>query len=393
MESSARTSAVEELRQLAERAVADGRVDIALPHWERLAVLAPDDAHNWHNLVLGCLRLSERHHQAGDLDRTSAILAKAASWIEHAPQFKTQVSRSLSTLANRFLWESKDREAAIRLSRLSVVVDRDDGQMRINHENILSFAVGRAELLDFSDDLRTEDLAPKIFIACFPKSGSTFLNLVMQALTGFEPMVATYGFWENEQELYLPSFLHMARTNAVVQIHAKASMPNIHILQAFRIRPVLLLRNVFDVLLSWKEFLDGGAWVNTYCKEYLSLSDADRLDYVVDERTPWYLQFFASWSYATANHLIDARCIVYREMSEDKLQALRSICDWYALAKTDDEIAAAIERVETSGGTRFNKGIVGRGAGALTEAQKTRIAGMAGRYYPSVDFSMIGLSR
>ncbi|MFZ5792320.1 MAG: sulfotransferase domain-containing protein [Pseudomonadota bacterium] len=386
-------SRVAELRRQAERAVAEGRIDEAFSCFEALGTLLPDDAGNCHNIALACLQQAERHLKLGDHDRAAAWLEKAVPYLGKAPDFRTPISHSLGHLSQYFWHQRRDARKAAELSRLSMRADRDDGQVRINHEDMLCYSFARAELVDFSDELRPEELATKVFITCFPKSGSTFLSNAMQALTGFERMIATYNFWENEQELYPPSFLRMARQNAVVQIHAKASMPNMHILQAFAIRPVVLVRNIFDVLLSWKEFLDQGAWINTYCKEYRELSEEERFAFVVDDRAPWYLQFFSSWTYATANRLLDAKFITYEKMIADKAGTLAALCDWYGLVKTGDEIAAAIGKTDRTGQTRFNKGIVGRGAKALTDAQKARITEMARRYYPSVDFSPIGLPR
>lgn len=380
-----------ELRRLAESAIAGGKIDEALSRFERLAALAPDDADNRHNLILACLRQSERCFEIGEWDSCAAYLEKAVPHLPVAPCFRAPIAQFLGHLAGRYLHQRGDPAKAVELSRLSIMANRDDADVRIDHEGILCKTMSRAELVDFSDGLKAGELAVKIFITCFPKSGSTFLSRAMQALTGFKSMVATYNFWENEQELYPPSFLQMARENAVAQIHAKATMPNIHILQAFGIRPVVLVRNIFDVLLSWKEFLDQGAWVNTYCKEYRALSEEERMAFVVDDRAPWYLQFFSSWAYATGNRLLETRFITYEQMIADKPGTLGAICAWHGLEKSDAEIAAAIDRTGQTGQTRFNKGITGRGAGAFNDAQKAKIAEMARRYYPSVDFSLIGL--
>jgi hypothetical protein len=117
------------------------------------------------------------------------------------------------------------------------------------------------------------------------------------------------------------------------------------------------------------------------------------MNYIVDDRASWYLQFFSSWCYAVGSGLIGAKFIAYQDLIADKPGTIGSICAWYGLAKSGDEIAAAIDRVENAGGTRFNKGVVGRGLQAFSEAQRSKIAEMARRHYPSVDFSPIGLAR
>ena len=55
-----------------------------------------------------------------------------------------------------------------------------------------------------------------ILIACFPKSGSTFLHKTLQSITGFSVESMTYRRKRNEQDMYLPTTVDAVRRNSVI---------------------------------------------------------------------------------------------------------------------------------------------------------------------------------
>ena len=67
---------------------------------------------------------------------------------------------------------------------------------------------------------------------------------------------------------------------------------------------------------------------------------------------------------------------------------MAAICDYLGLDVSDDEISAALGTARDRG-SRFNKGVSGRGQ-SLSEDLKNRIRAYAD-YYPDVDFSSIGI--
>jgi len=249
----------------------------------------------------------------------------------------------------------------------------------------------RARLDDFTREITPDQLGKTLLVACFPKSGSTLLKRLLCEATGFGEAQFVSGFLQNEQETYLPAVLHGARANRVVQQHCRATGPNVHLLQAFGIRPVVLVRNIFDVLLSWKEFLDGGATLNTFFPNYHRLSDEQRLALVVDDRAPWYLGFFAGWQHVVTTGLIDGHWMTYESLTADPRAAIESILAFYGITPDPARLARAAGLVNRDrGSTRFNKGVVGRGLAAFSEAQVAQIRRLAG-LYPGADFSLIGL--
>jgi tetratricopeptide (TPR) repeat protein len=246
-------------------------------------------------------------------------------------------------------------------------------------------------LADFAPGLREAELGRHIFIACMPKSGSTFLRTALMELTGWPEAYFTYAFLQNEEELYLPHLRAAARQDTVTQQHCRATVPNLQLMQAFAIRPIVLVRNLFDALVSYTDFFDGGATVNTFfAGRWAALDRGRRIDLVIDYFVPWYLTFFASWLDAMAKRQLDCHFLRYEDMIADKQAALERLAAFYDLDKTPADCAAALAAVEArKDTTRFNKGIAGRGE-ALSEEQKDRIHLLAD-YYHDIDFSPVGL--
>jgi len=326
---------------------------------------------------------------ASDVDGAAEVLLEAAELAGDLDQIRGQVTDGLRFVAGHFLHTVPAK--AVRLARVALALAPDDADARNLWSHALSYAGEPARLEDFTRDFGPEALAVRPFVACFPKSGSTLLKALLCLATGFPEQQLTYAYQQNEEELYLPWVHATARTPLVTQLHCRATEPNLHIVQAYGIRPVVLVRDIHDVLLSYKEFYDKGAYLNSFFNEYPSLDDETRMDLVVDDRAPWYMAFYASWWDAAQRGRIDVHWLTYEELTADKRRALAGVLDFYGLptdpAAIDAAVAAAEDRRTA---TRFNKGVAGRGVSVLTERHKARIARLAS-YYPSVDFSRIGL--
>jgi len=252
---------------------------------------------------------------------------------------------------------------------------------------------GLGQLTDYAPGLSEADLGRHILIACMPKSGSTFLKHALCKLTGWREASLTYAFLQNEEELYLPHLRSVARQDTVTQQHCRATIPNIQMMQAFDIRPIVLVRNLFDTIVSYTDFFDTGATVNTFfAGRWETLERDRRLDLMIDHFVPWYLAFFASWSDAMAAGRLDCHLLCYEDMIADKPGALRRLAAFYDFDASANDCEAAvtiIEGDEDKEKTRFNKGKSGRGT-ELSEPQRDRIRALAG-YYHDIDFSPIGL--
>jgi hypothetical protein len=163
-------------------------------------------------------------------------------------------------------------------------------------------------------------------------------------------------------------------------------------MQAFEIRPVVLVRNIFDAVDSLLDFYDGGASSATFFRaDYRSLDEQTRIDLLIDNLVPWYFQFVTSWSLAEKQKRLDILWLSYEELISNKPASITNVLKFYGLGAPLRGIEQRIRETEKEKRrTRFNKGISGRGKARLSESQLARICGY-GRYFPTTDFSKIGL--
>jgi hypothetical protein len=205
-----------------------------------------------------------------------------------------------------------------------------------------------------------DDRRVNIFIACFPKSGSTHVSEVLRRATGLPLIGAVQFYGHNEQDLYEPALRVLATTSSVTQQHVKGTGVNVELMLRYGIRPVVLLRDVFDALVSLHDHFEreGTATpVGFVHREYTSLAFEERMRFLVHLHLPWYLHFLMSWR--EAGERIEVLWTSYEEVFADQVPAFRRILAFYDLAVED----AVIERaIETAGrGRRFNVGVAGRG--------------------------------
>lgn len=262
----------------------------------------------------------------------------------------------------------------------------------VNLTNALALLKERPLLSDFSSSVTTQDLGNHIFIACVPKSASTFLKNVLVGITGYRDLFAVFAAGQNEHDLYLPVLNEFAAQNTVTQQHARASEANIQLMQAFGIRPVVLVRNIFDAVVSLHDFYKTGAYFNSYFRgSFLDLDDHTQVDLLIDNVVPWYLQFVASWSLVEKEERLNILWLDYDELIQNKEDSIGNILNFYGLGAARTAIQKSVATTEADARrNRFNKGVAGRGVKNLTNIQKERIISIT-KYHPHTDFGLIGL--
>ena len=237
-----------------------------------------------------------------------------------------------------------------------------------------------------------------IFVACMPKSGSTFMANALSKLTGYRYVNLAYAYERNEQNLYLPKLIDSYGFGSVTHQHLRATDANIELMNTFSIRPVILVRNIFDIVISIRDhmFQEGFEFPAFFCNEhYRELSEKEQLNFIIEQGLPWYFNFYVSWYVATIlSKRIEALWLTFEEVISNWEEALSTVIGFYGIKKNDKEIEKALEQTKNMSRkkTRFNKGKVGRGSSILTNAQRDKIVSLS-RFYPWVDFSKIGITK
>jgi hypothetical protein len=234
-----------------------------------------------------------------------------------------------------------------------------------------------------------------IFLACMPKSGSTFLARAIEDVTGFPHTRLCYAHERNEQELYLPKLVDTYTKSIVTQQHIKATGPNLNLFVRFGIRPVIVTRNLFDVIVSIRDYLCNEGvfgFPSLYATDhFLTIPEEEQFDFLITFAAPWYFNFYASWYDAAHDGQIDTLWLTYEELTADWVDGIERVLAFYGQQSSHDEVVAAVRRMQGDPEkSRLNKGVAGRGMELLSAAQRDRLATMAA-FYPWVDFGPIGL--
>lgn len=361
---------------------------------QKLSIRQPFHDHLVHNLLLSFKLSIEQKLVAGDTASAKATL-EAALKLEILGEmsadeiFRKRFAGAFEDLSIVF-FKYRHLDESIACCRKGISIYAAPGS-HINLTNALTASGTRAVLSDFTTAISREQLGRHIFIACVPKSGSTFLKNLLLGITGFRDAFMVNMASQFEQELYLPILRNTAHLDTVTQQHCRASDVNIHLMQAFEIRPVVLVRNIFDSVMSLLDFYDGGASANSYFREdYRSLDPETKLDLIIDNFVPWYFQFVASWSLAEKQDRLELLWLRYEDLVADKSDSVQKVLGFYGLSAPVKGIEKMIKETESrKEKTRFNKGVAGRGKAGLSDEQKERIVRFA-RYFPTTDFTCIG---
>lgn len=349
-----------------------------------------------HNLLTALKQCIGPLLDAGDFDAVNDHLREALALQLHGQMaqdsgFRGRFADTCYDLGKVF-YRARQNEAALACVRRAIAIQPCPSYY-VDLTNALGFVKSRARLQDYTRDYEPGQLGTHIFIACAPKSGSTFLKNILVQLTRFKDLFSTYAALQNEHELDLPQLAKFGMVNTVTQQHCRASEANIQLMQAFNIRPVILVRDIFDTVMSLLDFYNGGFCFSTFFdqEDFARLSEGERIDLLIEYAIPWYFQFVASWQRAEREGRLSLHWLRYEDMVADKPATIERVLGLYGITAKRHDIEGVIGASEADHrANRFNRGVTGRGQSGLTVAQRGRIAQLA-RYFPKADFGCLGV--
>lgn len=382
------------------QALRQGNPDVAVTFFQsalqKMTADMPFHDHVVHNLLLAYKGVCEKQLGEGSEELAGRFVDSALSLEIRGPMAEDAAFRQ--RFADAFvglgllLFNSGKFDLSVLCHRKAIEV-YPSPTYHVNLTNSLAASGRPAILRDYTAEITPEQLGRHIFIACVPKSASTFLKNVLAGLTGFQDVFMVHAAGQSEHEIYLPTVREFAHLNTVTQQHCRASDANIHIMQAFEIRPIVLVRNIFDSVVSLLDFYNKqGAFFNSYFRaDFQSLDDETKINLLIDNVIPWYFQFVASWDLAEKQQRLTVRWLTYEDLIENKPETVENVLEFYGLGSPARAIESRIQKAESEARKiRFNKGVAGRGKARLGDEQKERVRRLS-KYYPTTDFGRIGL--
>jgi hypothetical protein len=210
-----------------------------------------------------------------------------------------------------------------------------------------------------------------ILIACMPKSASTYLCGAISNIPGMKEAVLTIGHHRREQEICPLECALVHHFNYVASHHVRYSRATREIMRQYSIFPVILVRNIYDCVVSLRDHLlrESLDIPQGYVpRNFPVLTTAQQYDYIIDFIVPWYASFFASWSEYDG----PAIRVGYESLVQDFPGAIERIFSAIGVETSRREIHTALEAVNPAE-RRFNVGRTGRGIEKLSRFHVDRI--------------------
>jgi hypothetical protein len=215
----------------------------------------------------------------------------------------------------------------------------------------------------------------------FPKSGTYFTFNVLSKLMDVPAYFSPHRPGVNglRREDIEPSGLPAQ----MLVGHYPATKENLELLFSYRARPVFLVRNIFDVLVSISEFKDWMGSEQIYPFGYITerwaaISASERIDWAIDCFLGWYIAFYLSW------RRTDAFMATYEVMTTDPIRHFQQIGAHWGLTFRPAAIESAMAAVGKGQSVKFNVGVSGRGS-TLTDEQRRRVMATFAHYGVSLE--------
>lgn len=217
----------------------------------------------------------------------------------------------------------------------------------------------------------------RVLVACMPKSASTSLTNAIGAYPGFRKIALSAAYGDREQELCqirLSRYNH--RGNYVAQQHLRNSMWTQRLIEQYRLSPVVLIRDLPDAVLSFRDHLrresrDSSAGIFT--KAHLLQDDAALEESVVRLAMPWYLSFYVGWRQDPRAHFV-----AYEELVKDPAGVIGDVLRFAGVEPAPSAMTKAVHAFRGPN-NRINLGIAGRGR-ALSQRAAEALALLLDQY-------------
>lgn len=231
-----------------------------------------------------------------------------------------------------------------------------------------------------------------ICIACFPKSGSTFLARSLENVLDFKFLHYAH-MGDSEHDITESILIDNLHRNTVTHLHMTATANNQLMISRYKLKLVVQVRNIFDCIISLRDHIIDQARVWPMAiveEEFLSWKEEDQYDFLIDNFVPWYIKFYVSWHRVSQKQPV--YWVKYEDLMKNKYATISNLLIYHKVKFESQKLEAILNSSGKlkKGDFRFNVGISGRGIEELNDAQIKRILKFT-KYYPSINFQRIGV--
>lgn len=223
---------------------------------------------------------------------------------------------------------------------------------------------------------------PNIFLTSFFRSGSSHVKMtLLKILPGYRPAttVFTVGPLGNDAcniHLSAAQVLFMIPEQVFHQ-HTLGTSGNSEILKLFKVKPIVMMRNILDCMASLHELLchsySGNAPRGLYDQNigiyyppyWADMTEEEQLWWMTYNVPNWFFTFYMSW---INNTQVDVLPVWYDIYYKDQVAGVRRILDHTGISSLghikDEDIDFAANNIGV--GSRFVFGLPGRGKEKFT---------------------------
>jgi len=221
----------------------------------------------------------------------------------------------------------------------------------------------------------------RIFVVCTPKSGSSFMVVLLQHLTGFGHLRPVFGGEPMlEADPYLP-LVEASKHPSVSQLHCHAKTKTLTLCERFSIKPIFLTRNIFDSIISMKEYIDNLPHRQEFPDYYELETEDEKRAYIINVYAPIVVRLAAGWHKAWKEQRVPIFWCTYETFFQEPSLHTRRMLQHLGLEYPDEKIQGAIEAAQgEKTATKFNKGVSGRGMLSFAPEEKQRVLDLIASY-------------
>ncbi len=225
-----------------------------------------------------------------------------------------------------------------------------------------------------------------VLLAFPPKCAGTFLRTAAIYAVNGQLTRVVHAQGGRDATPYLPVYIHylvggFPPDPLVTHVHMQALPANRHFVDAFDLKPVIMLRSVPDMLVSYLDMLaaepaTSNHWLNIAIPpDFAAMDEAVQADFLIDTAMPWYASYYATWLAYAADEPGRVLVLRYGDLRRDPTAMLQAVLDHSGLSREEEVCELAVATAwHTRLENRFNRGEDGRGTARFTPAQIGRIA-------------------